>query len=267
MTSCLRIICFLLSTPQHRFGTVLLALSSLVTLAPTTQAQTHPSRQPITTSRDIRLFMAPDESSQQIEVPRSDASLLPLAETTSSDGLTWYLVKTKNGTTGWMKGGPSDEARKLEAYFRHSSSGSFSGLPIEIQPANEQQISSGPIKVPIRMTGAAAFVTVMLNDTIRAQMLLDTGATYTLVARRIAASLRLYESSRTTLSTANGLISVPLARMQSIKVGTAEALNLTVAIQDISMNSAIDGLLGLDFLSRFRTSIDSRQQLLILAPR
>jgi hypothetical protein len=55
--------------------------------------------------------------------------------------------------------------------------------------------------------------------------------------------------------------------MQSIKVGTAEALNLTVAIQDISMNSAIDGLLGLDFLSRFRTSIDSRQQLLILAPR
>jgi predicted aspartyl protease len=98
-------------------------------------------------------------------------------------------------------------------------------------------------------------------------MLLDTGATYTVVSRGLAASLRLYEVSRATLSTANGLISVPLARLQSIKVGAAEALDLTVAIQDISVNSTVGGLLGLDFLSRFNTSIDSRKQLLILAPR
>ena len=105
------------------------------------------------------------------------------------------------------------------------------------------------------MTGSAALVPVILNQTIQAHMLLDTGATYTVVSRGLAASLGLYEASRATLSTANGLISVPLARLQSIKVGAAEALDLTVAIQDVSVNSTVGGLLGLDFLSRFNTSI------------
>jgi clan AA aspartic protease (TIGR02281 family) len=110
-------------------------------------------------------------------------------------------------------------------------------------------------------------VPVTLNHAIQATMLLDTGATYTVVSRRLATSLGLYEASRTTLSTANGLISVPLARLQSLKVGVAEALDVTVAIQDISTNATVAGLLGLDFLSRFHTSIDSRKQLLILSPR
>jgi predicted aspartyl protease len=266
IASFFRIICLLLSGLLRLGSVVLLVLTALVIPAAPIHAQIHPVRQPIATVRDLRLFTAPDESSQQIEVPKSDASLLPLAET-NSDGSKWYLVKTRNGMTGWIKGGPTDEAQKLDAFFRNLRSGSLSDLPVEIQSPTEQPMSSSPIKVPIRMNGAAAFVSVMLNHTIRAEMLLDTGATYTLVARRIATGLRLYESARATLSTANGLITVPLARMQSIKVGAAEALNLTVAIQDASMNSAIDGLLGLDFLSRFHTSIDSRQQLLILAPR
>jgi predicted aspartyl protease len=245
----------------------LVALISLIILAPTIEAQTPPAPRPINTNREIRLFTAPDESSQQIEVPKSDGSLLPLAETIGGEGLKWYLVKTKNGTSGWIKGSDSDEAAKIESFFKSSNRGSSSTLPVEIPSASSAQTFSSAIIVPIRMTGSAAFVPVMLNHTIQAYMLLDTGATYTVVSRRLAASLRLYEASRAILSTANGLITVPLARLQSIKVGGAEALNLTVAIQDVSMNSTVGGLLGLDFLSRFHTSIDSRKQLLILAPR
>jgi predicted aspartyl protease len=258
----------LLLPPMRCFGRrISLVLTSLALLAPAAQAQMPSVRYPIAASHDIRLFTAPDEASPHMEVPKSEASLWPLAETTSSEGSKWYLVKTKTGATGWIKGGQSEVAEKLATFFRSSSSGSFSSPPLEVHSGIDTQTTSNRIIVPIRMNGSAAFVPVMLNRTLQAHMLLDTGATYTLVARRIATGLRLYESSRTTLSTANGLISVPLAQLQSIKVGTAEALNLTVVIQDISMNAGIDGLLGLDFLSRFHTSIDSRQQLLILAPR
>lgn len=244
---------------------IVFCLTALVIVASASQAQIRPVHQSVVLARDIRLFTAPDESSQQITVPKAEAFLLPVIETISG-GTPWYLVKTSNGITGWLKGGPTDEAQKIEAFFRNSRREIFSALPVEIQPTNEQQTSSNLIKVPIRMNGTAAFVSVVLNHTLRAEMLLDTGATYTLVARRIATSLRLYESSRATLATANGFISVPLAHMDSIKVGIAEASNLVVAIQDISMHSAVDGLLGLDFLSRFHTSIDPRKQLLILAP-
>jgi clan AA aspartic protease (TIGR02281 family) len=175
------------------------------------------------------------------------------------------LVRTKDGTTGWIKGGRSDEAEKVKAFFKSSNGESLSAL--SIQTLSPVQRSSSPVIVPLRMSGSAAFVTVVLNQTLQANMLVDTGATYTLVSRRIASGLRLYESSRAVLSTANGPINVPLATLQSVKVGAAEALNLTVAIQDISTHSGVDGLLGLDFLSRFHTSIDSRQQRLILAPR
>ena len=244
---------------------VVFALTGFAITTAAIHAQIHSVRKPIAVAHDIRLFTAPDESSQQIAIPKSDGFILPLLETIN-DGTRWYLVKTRSDITGWIKDGPADVAQQLEAFFRKSRTESFAALPVEIQPTNEQQTSSNLIKVPIRMNGSAAFVPVILNQTVTAEMLLDTGATHTLVARRIATSLRLLELSRAKLATANGLITVPLARMQSIKVGTAEASNLLVAIQDISMHSGIDGLLGLDFLSRFHTSIDPRKQLLILAP-
>lgn len=266
MTSKLRTASALRSIPKDR-RIILLVFTSLLLFATTIEAQTYGFHQSLNSIRQIRLFTAPDESSQQIEVSKSDGPLVPVAETIGSGGVKWYSVKTKNGTTGWIKGGESDEADRIEAFFRSATAGRSFTLPVETPSTSLAQTYSGAILVPIHMTGSAAFVSVLLNHAIQAYMLLDTGATYTVVSRRLAASLSLSEASRATLSTANGLISVPLARLQSIKVGVAEALDLTVAIQDVSMNPTVAGLLGLDFLSRFHTSIDSRKQLLILAPR
>jgi clan AA aspartic protease (TIGR02281 family) len=212
------------------------------------------------------LFTAPDELSPEIDVPQPLTSFSPLGEVTSSEGIKWYLVKTKDGTIGWIKDSRSHEAEKLKAFFKSLNGESLSALSIQTM-SPVQRSSSSPVIVPLRMGGSAAFVTVILNQSLQANMLLDTGATYTLVSRRIASGLHLYESSRAVLSTANGPINVPLATLQSVKVGAAEVSNVTVAIHDISPHSGVDGLLGLNFLSRFHTSIDSRQQRLILAPR
>lgn len=238
----------------------------LLLLTPFAAAQTGPTRPPVKVTRALRLFTAPDESSPQIEVPKSDDALLPVAETIGSEGSKWYLVKTQSGLVGWIKAGDSDDAKRTEDFFRSLPSRRASTLPVEIPSVSSDSTSSSAVLVPIHMTGSAAFVTVTLNRTVQAFMLLDTGASYTVVSRQLAASLSLNEASRATISTANGLINVALARLGSIKVGAAEATNLTVAIHDISAHSTLGGLLGLDFLSRFHTSIDSRRQLLILEP-
>ena len=98
-------------------------------------------------------------------------------------------------------------------------------------------------------------------------MILDTGASFTVVSQQLAGRLGLKPTRRVSLVTANGTVGAPMAPLGSLKVGEAEATNLTVVIQDFSPTAALGGLLGLDFLSRYHTSIDSRRQLLVLAPR
>ena len=239
----------------------------LLALSPFADAQTSSTLQPLEVTRALRLFTAPDESSPQIEVPKSDDTLFPVAETIGSGGSKWYLVKTQGGIVAWIKAGDSDDAKRTEDVFRSLPSRHASTLAVEIPSVSADSAPSSAILVPLHMNGSAAFVTVTLNRRVQAFMLLDTGASYTVVSRQLAATLGLNEASRASISTANGLINVALARLGSIKVGAAEAANLTVAIHDISTSSKLGGLLGLDFLSRFHTSIDSRRQLLILAPR
>ncbi len=229
-------------------------------------AQTESTRQSIKVTRALRLFTAPNESSPQIDVPNSDDALFPVAETIGSEGSKWYLVKTRRGVVGWIKAGDSDGAKRMEDFFRSLPSLRATTLPVE-SPAISHSAPIGTILVPIRMAGSAAFVSVTLNRAVQTSMLLDTGASYTVISRQLAASLSVSAASRTTISTANGLINVALARVSSIKVGAAEATDLTVAIHDVSANSTLGGLLGLDFLGRFHTSIDPRRQLLVLAPR
>lgn len=240
---------------------------ALLLLTPLADAQTGSTSQPTKVTDAIRLYTAPDETSPQTAAPKLDDTLYPVAETIGSQGSRWYLVKTQSGLMGWIKAGDSEDAKRTEDFFRSLLSRRAGTLPVEIPLLSSDSASPGTILVPIFMTGSAAFVTVTLNRTVQALMLLDTGASYTVVSRQVAASLGLTEVTRTTISTANGPINVPLSRVGSIKVGPAEATHLTVAIHDISAGPTLGGLLGLDFLSRFHTSIDSRRKLLILAPR
>lgn len=239
----------------------------LLILIPFVGAQTAFIRQPLKVTSRLRLFTAPDESSPQIKAPETDDTLSPVAETIGSGGTKWYLVKTRSGIVAWIKAGASDEAKRTEDFFKSLSNRHASVLAVETPSTSPNLALSGTIRVPIQMNGSAAFVTAMLDRKVQTLMLLDTGASYTVVSRQLAISLGLNESSHAAIATANGLIKVALARLGSIRVGAAEATNLTVAIHNISTNPKLGGLLGLDFLSRFHTSIDSRRQLLILAPR
>jgi predicted aspartyl protease len=117
------------------------------------------------------------------------------------------------------------------------------------------------------MNGASVIVPVTFNGALTANLVLDTGATVTVVSRRIASNLALRTLGASKVGTVGGVITVPLARLGSLKVGEAEVHDLVVSIHDFSADPRIEGLLGLDFLKRFHVSLDARRRLLILGPR
>lgn len=98
-------------------------------------------------------------------------------------------------------------------------------------------------------------------------LVLDTGATRTIVSREIAQSLgydpaRLGERARIT--TGSGALSVPLLRLERIDALGKSATNMHVLCHTLPSSVAIDGVLGLDFLRGERLVVDFRAGLLSL---
>ena len=117
------------------------------------------------------------------------------------------------------------------------------------------------------MNGASVIVPVMFNGTLKANLAVDTGATITVISRRIASTLALSTLGVSRVGTVAGVITVPVVRLGSHKVGDAQVRDLVVSVHDFSTDPRVEGLLGLDFLKHFHFSLDARRSLLILGPR
>jgi predicted aspartyl protease len=59
----------------------------------------------------------------------------------------------------------------------------------------------------------------------------------------------------------------PLIMLDSIAVGGLEVKDVAAAVHDVLPDSRVGGLLGLNFLSRFRMDIDTEQGVLTLERR
>ena len=113
-------------------------------------------------------------------------------------------------------------------------------------------------------------VDTVLNGTVKARLLVDTGSTFTFLSPTIAQQLGILDQN--TGRTAQVLMSdgrketMMVTSLESVKVGTAEAHGVQVAVLPGSSekNSLSDGLLGVSFLSRFNFKIDYQKNKLIL---
>jgi len=86
------------------------------------------------------------------------------------------------------------------------------------------------------------------------KMVLDTGATYTMLPWKIARVLGLkaeVSERRIDIITASGVESVPLVNLKSIRLFDKKVSNIDVVIHDLPAKSYVDGLLGLNFLRNF----------------
>jgi hypothetical protein len=215
----------------------------------------------------VQVFTTPDESSLVIESLRDGQSLSPMAEMTAAGGLKWFMVNTSNGNIGWIKAGENNAAKKIDSHFR-----SLPNENPEIRATRAAESTSNPppkgsYAIPVKVSGSKVIVSVNFNNHTPANLLLDTGASRTMISSRIAKNLRLQPIGSSRGYGIGGIVTVSTARVESVKLGEVERQNLLVMIHDFSPDASYEGLLGFDFLSHFHLSLDLQKELLMLTPR
>ena len=216
---------------------------------------------------EVQVFTTPDESALLVESVKDGEPLSPMAEIRGASGVKWFMVRTKNGNVGWIKAADNNTTKKLDSHFRslpnENSVLRSSGMPevASKTPANRA------IAVPVRVRGSKVIVAVTFNNSVAANLLLDTGASRTMISTRIARDLRLHSTGSGGGYGIGGYVTVSTARMESVKMGEVEMRDLPVMIHDFSPDPSYEGLLGFDFLSRFHMSLDLQKALLVLTPR
>lgn len=120
-----------------------------------------------------------------------------------------------------------------------------------------------PILIPqVRFVGPQA--------SRRVDLFLDTGAVYTLLAVGVVQEIGLNPqraSGRVPIVTANGVIKVPLVRVPSVEIGGLRVRNLPVLCHDIPELAEVSGLLGLNVLEHFITTLNYRTKILSVRSR
>lgn len=130
---------------------------------------------------------------------------------------------------------------------------------------------AGEITVPLTKIGGSLIVNVMLNQERPAQLIVDTGASMTVLSTKAAIDLGILGTTDTellTVHTAGGSVQVNMNYLSTLTVGTAQATNVAVAIHDLpDIPEHIEGLLGMSFLKHFLVTLDAEHGRLILRPK
>jgi aspartyl protease family protein len=112
-------------------------------------------------------------------------------------------------------------------------------------------------------------VTALLNQTVEQKFIVDTGASTVTIPSSTADRLGLSIDSGNPIRkvvTASGVIDAPEVILPSITVEGWEVANITALVVDIPSQSDL-GLLGLNFLERFRMDLNTDEGILLLEPR
>jgi clan AA aspartic protease (TIGR02281 family) len=119
---------------------------------------------------------------------------------------------------------------------------------------------AGSAKLTPTKPGGVVVVEALLNRRLTVPLMLDTGADFTVLTKQVAQELRLRALDRLPklqFGTAGGEVNFPIATLQSLRVGSAEARDVAVAI-DTDGHMPV-GLLGMSFLRHFKMTVDHQR--------
>jgi len=137
--------------------------------------------------------------------------------------------------------------------------------PAATSPA--ERASSAQTKIPFT-PGKPIMVTAKVNGGTSANLMLDTGASVTVINPRVLAAMGVgsAQALRGSVKGATGSADVLFVPVQSIEVGSARSGPLRIAAHDVDLSQG-DGLLGRDFLDQFTVTIDSTAGIVTIAPK
>jgi hypothetical protein len=168
---------------------------------------------------------------------------------------------------GWIKQGSAKPLKEFDDFFKSLPPEPSSFRSTNIPNVRSGRAAHGTINIPIHISGGSVIVPVVFNSSVKTHLVLDTGASSTLISRNVATSLALHHIGAVRGVTVGGVINLAVARVKSLKIGSAEVFDLTVTIHDFSQHFPYDGLLGMDFLSQFDVSLHHHKRVLTLTPR
>lgn len=143
--------------------------------------------------------------------------------------------------------------------------------------AEQQALERAPRKVKAGQSrGGSIVVEALLNNKVKANLVVDSGAGMVVVSKAIAAQLgvsvpesaKLAKKDETIIQSvvADGrTVEAKLFTLESVQVQDAKAANVAAAV--ILVESGIqdvDGLLGMSFLTNFKFSLDAKEGVLTL---
>jgi clan AA aspartic protease (TIGR02281 family) len=124
------------------------------------------------------------------------------------------------------------------------------------------------VGVPLHRSGDHFLVDARLNDIQPVRLLIDTGASMTILTPGTLerSGVRYTDTGASRVfSTANGRVRAPVYRLDALSVGSWQVTELDIGVLDMGGESAIDGLLGMNFLRHFQFFIDQNAALLRLS--
>ncbi|MBN2283758.1 MAG: TIGR02281 family clan AA aspartic protease [Deltaproteobacteria bacterium] len=137
--------------------------------------------------------------------------------------------------------------------------------------ASDSVSDEGGITIPLTATNQGYLVDVLFNDSVKATLVLDTGASLVVISENLFRRLgqkKLRGAPKVKLITANGLIEADPSIIRKIQVGTVFKENVPTAVTpDSVMYENCDGLLGLSFLRDFHMTIDHEKKTIVLKER
>jgi clan AA aspartic protease (TIGR02281 family) len=175
-----------------------------------------------------------------------------------------HLIGVKLALAGsdWL------EAQRLLASREYPASLRETVINLENQIA-ELKSQEGRIVVRFTPGSRSVPVTALLNGTANQQFIIDTGATLTTIPTSAVESMGIELSIRNrqrSISTASGRIQAREVIIASLDVNGWVEHNVTALVVDIPAQPGV-GLLGLNYLKRFRMNLNHKRGLLALDPR
>jgi len=120
-------------------------------------------------------------------------------------------------------------------------------------------------EIPLKKLGEHFLIEVTINSQALT-LLLDTGATLTMIDdAKLDSSLHIIKEN-IVLSTAGGKINAKLQEAESFSLGDIELQNFQIVSSRFKQNGA-DGLLGMNFFKKFKFKIDQEEAILYLSEK
>ena len=119
-------------------------------------------------------------------------------------------------------------------------------------------------EVPLDGNGNTWLVHATVNGSMNGLFLLDTGASYCVLAPTAARRLGVKASGESVeIRTANGVVRAPVIELATVDVGGNRARQVR-AIVHPAVAPPLDGIIGLSFLNHFSYGVDPRRRVLRL---